>query len=291
MNPTETFRDYVRRRYQHQQRWRSGQSWIQQGSALVAGMTMTVAGVLSLGLEEKESWERWGWAGMTPGLVLTGLLALGWGLASLSLGLATVADHRVESSRRQGVGSWQLDLHLLWQDYIQDLRLTWLDPQYGRLEIARQMLVQCVQLCDDLWLESVEARYWLSTLPVPVSVPVSAGEEMQLLSQLSQELPGYVGHLQQQHQRLMALVPQLQGGIDQFEAVLISIERELEGYFETSPALLDVSRDPALEQLREMDLVPVVALSQDLVRANGSLQGVTQEMEHLFNQILAPIAS
>ncbi|NJO85793.1 MAG: hypothetical protein HC818_03440 [Synechococcaceae cyanobacterium RM1_1_27] len=49
-------------------------------------------------------------------------------------------------------------------------------------------------------------------LVIHIATPLTAGEEIQLLSQLSQDLPGYVGHLQQQHQRLMTLVPQLQGG-------------------------------------------------------------------------------
>ncbi len=267
MDPTETFREYVQRRCRGPRLWRMAQGWWQQGSTLVAGLAITAVGAVTWSVEDDR-----GRLGIPSGLLLSGLLALGW---SVWAGSAVALAPWLGSPRRDGSGQvWQVDLQQLWQDYLQDLRLMWLDPQYGRLEGARQMLTRCLELCDELWLELVEADYWLSVLPG---------------NPPPQDWLRYVGQIQQHHCRLLSLVPQLQSSIERFEAVLGAIEQELEDYFE-APQLValqvwDGGQNQSWEHLRELDLVPVMALSQDLHQVDGSLRGVTQEVEQVFRRV------
>lgn len=229
----ETFRHFVQRRQ------RTG--ILKPLSLALAGLASVGAGVMSWGLDEDEGIRH----NMLIWLGAPGILML-----SLSLILAT---------------SWGPKTQQLWQEYVSDLRRTWLDPYYGQLDRARHILSQCGQLCEELWLESMEARYWLITLPV-VGDPT---------------LASYAGQVQGHHQQLAQLLPQLQDGIQHIESLLMSMEQELALYAlgPNQPLRKD------LAGLEEMDLLPVIDLSQDLAAAEGSLQGVSLRVERLFAQV------
>jgi hypothetical protein len=160
------------------------------------------------------------------------------------------------------------EAHLLWQDYLTDLRAL-LHPYYGRLERSRQLLRCYGSLFTDLQLELLEARQLAQDV-----LPLTG------LEGKARELAAYARDIGRSQGRLGRLLGQLEDGIALGESVLQQLEFFLDIELTTLGTTTASSRD-SLELFGDWYLKPVFALGTDLAGVERRLGEVTDELDHL----------
>jgi hypothetical protein len=183
---------------------------------------------------------------LLAGLVLSWLVAQGW------------------SFLRPGS---MVEVGQLWADYLQELRASVLQPCYCRLEACRQALRSYQAIWQDLQLEELEAQHLVQLLSeslLPLALPLKV----------------YARQVHHCCQQLAALLAQMQERVERLEQVLLEVELELASRqpFQAQAQPINLLLEEGIP-CQELDLQELVCLNQELLGADRSLQGLTQELK------------
>ncbi|MFS8885744.1 hypothetical protein [Synechococcus sp. H70.2] len=183
---------------------------------------------------------------LLAGLVISWLVAQGWSfLRPTSMG----------------------EVGQLWADYLQELRASLLQPCYRRLEACRQALQLYQAIWQDLQLEELEAQHLIQLLSeslLPLTLPLKV----------------YAQRVHHCCQQLAALLARMQEQVERLEQVLLEVELVLASRqpFPAQSQPINLWLEEGLPY-QELDLQELVCLNQELVGADRSLQGLTQELK------------
>jgi len=183
---------------------------------------------------------------LLAGLVISWLLAQGWSFLQTG---------------------WVVEAGQLWADYLQELRSSVLQPCYQRLETCRRSLHFYHAIWQDLQLEELEAQHLIQLLSeslLPLTLPLKV----------------YAQRLHHCCQQLAALLAQMQERVERLEQVLLDIELELAAQqpLQAQPQPINLLAED-WANCQELDLQELVCLNQELLGADRSLQGLTQELK------------
>jgi len=183
---------------------------------------------------------------LLAGLVISWLLAQGWSFLQTG---------------------WVVEAGQLWADYLQELRGSVLQPCYRRLETCRHSLRLYQAIWQDLQLEELEAQHLIQVLSeslLPLTLPLKV----------------YAQRVHHCCQQLAALLAQMQERVERLEQVLLDVELELASRqsFQAQPQPINLLVEEGVH-CQELDLQELVCLSQELLGADRSLQGLTQELK------------
>ncbi len=162
---------------------------------------------------------------------------------------------------------WIVEVGQLWREYLQELRASVLQPCYRRLETCRHLLHLYQAIWQDLQLEELEAQHLIQVLSeslLPLTLPLKV----------------YAQRVHHCCQQLAALLAQMQERVERLEQVLLDLELELATYqpLQAQPQPINLLAED-WANCQELDLQELVCLNQELLGADRSLQGLTQELK------------
>jgi signal transduction histidine kinase len=207
-----------------------------------------------------------------PSLCLGLYAVIGWQEYLLGgIGLSVLAAYLWWIARPLQV----IPIQQLWYDYLQEIRQSFLLPQYQHLALYQEFLRHSDQVYNDLNLEETEAHYWQKVLAA----------QTQWLNH-APPLPLYAQQVQQVRHQWAQLLSQLQDRVESLERGLFNLEVELTQQVSWIRAndRINLLHDNYLDRFREMDLPAVPQLSQEILSVDQSLQRVKHKMNLLLHE-------